>query len=307
MTTLAVFSGKGGTGKTTLVACFAHLAGRAVAVDCDVDAANLRLLLPGPDVHREPFLSGRKATIDTDSCLACGACAQACRFEAILEGDGAWLVDHLACEGCGVCSLVCPQPDTVRFHDNLAGHWMRRRSGSTLLVHAALGVAQDNSGKLVAKVRREAAAWAQSEGVELVLVDGPPGIGCPVHAAMGQLDRLLAVTEPTPSGLHDLERMLRLAQHFAVPACVAINKWDLAASVARSIEEACRAWEVPMAGRIPFDPAIPRLLAAGLLPLDFPADSSTIRAIERCWRRFCEGDSRVPSISAEDPWGTARL
>ncbi len=303
MTTLAVFSGKGGTGKTTLVACFAHLAGRAVAADCDVDAANLRLLLPGTDTHREPLLSGRKASIDADSCLACGDCAQACRFDAIIPLDGCWLVDRMACEGCGVCSLVCPQPDTIRFHDNLAGHWMRRRSGSTLLVHAALGVAQDNSGKLVAEVRREAAAWANREGVGVVLVDGPPGIGCPVHAAMGQLDRLLAVTEPTPSGLHDLERMLRLAQHFGVPACVAINKWDLAEAVTQTIEQACRSWAVPVVGRIPFDPAVPRLLAAGLLPLVPPADSTTIRAIERCWRRFSEGESLVPSLAEEDLWG----
>ncbi len=302
MRTLAVFSGKGGTGKTTLVACFARLAGRAVAVDCDVDAANLHLLLAGEDVYREPFLSGRKATIDQDSCLACGDCAWACRFEAIAQHGGGWLVDRLACEGCGVCALACPQPGTVRFHDNLAGHWMRRRSGSVLLVHAALGVAQDNSGKLVAKVRQEAALWADREGIGLVLVDGPPGIGCPVHAAMGQLDRLLAVTEPTPSGLHDLERMLRLAQHFETRAAVAVNKWDLAPSLTRSIEDACASWGVPTAGRIPFDPAVPRMLARGLLPLEPPATEMTIEAISHCWRRFDEGECTVPALPREERW-----
>ncbi len=302
MKTLAVFSGKGGTGKTTLVACFARLAGRAVAVDCDVDAANLGLLLPGEDVHREPFLAGRKASIDPSTCRACGACAQACRFEAIAWEGKAWVVEPLACEGCGVCSLICPKPTTIRYHDNLAGHWMRRRSGEVLLVHAALGVAQDNSGKLVAKVRQEAAQWADREGVELVLVDGPPGIGCPVHAALGQLDRLLVVTEPTPSGLHDLERMLRLARHFGVPASVCINKWDLAPVLTRAIEDACRGWGVPLAGNIPFDPQVPKLLAAARLPLEPPAHEETIAAITRCWQRFSEGESAIPEMMAEAEW-----
>ena len=302
MKTLAVFSGKGGTGKTTLVACFARLADRTVAVDCDVDAANLGLLLPGEDVQREPFLAGRKATINATSCRACGACAEACRFDAIAWTGRDWVVDPMACEGCGVCSLVCPKPAVIRYHDNLAGHWMRRRSGSVSLVHAALGVAQDNSGKLVAKVRQEAAQWADREGIDLVLVDGPPGIGCPVHAAMGQLDRILVVTEPTPSGLHDLERMLRLAQHFGVSASVSINKWDLAPTHTRIIEEACRAWGVPLAGRIPFDPNVPRLLAAGLLPLEPPVDLDTTAAIVRCWQRFSEGDSAIPDMPAEEAW-----
>jgi len=302
MKTLAVFSGKGGTGKTTLVACFAELAGRVVAVDCDVDAANLRLLLPGVDVDREPFLSGRKASIDQDGCLGCGACAEACRFDAIVQCEGTWTVDSMACEGCGVCSIVCPAPDVIRYQDNLAGHWMRRRSGSILLVHAALGVAQDNSGKLVAKVRQEAAAWADHEGVPLVLVDGPPGIGCPVHAAMGQLDRMLVVTEPTPSGLHDLERMLRLAQHFGVSCCVVVNKWDLAPSFTRNIEDSCRTWRVPIAGRIPFDPAVPRLLAKGLLPLQEPAGRETSNAIIVCWSRFSTGPCEIPDLPEEVSW-----
>jgi len=302
MRTLAVFSGKGGTGKTTLVACFAQLAGRAVAVDCDVDAANLNLLLPGEDIDREPFLAGRKAIVDEAACLGCGACASACRFDALLPGQGAWSVDPMACEGCGVCSLVCPAQDVIHYRANLAGHWMRRRSGSTLLVHAALGVAQDNSGKLVAKVRKEAADWADREGVPLVLVDGPPGIGCPVHAAMGQLERILVVTEPTPSGLHDLARMLRLAQHFGVPCSVAINKWDLAPSLTQSIEDACKTWSVPIAGRIPFDPAVPRLLAQRLLPLQEPVGEMTIDAIGDCWSRFSTGPSEVPMLPAEEGW-----
>ncbi len=299
MTTLGVFSGKGGTGKTTLVACFARLAVRAVAVDCDVDAANLHLLLPGKDTHREPFLAGRRAAIDARHCLRCGACFRVCRFEAIVPEAGAWAIDPLACEGCGACLQVCPQPSALDFHDNLAGHWMRRRTGEVLLVHAKLGIAQDNSGKLVAKVRQEGAALADREGIDLVLVDGPPGIGCPVHAAMSQLDGLLAVTEPTPSGLHDLERLLRLAQHFDLSAAVTVNKWDLAPTVTRAIEEVCRALRVPVVGRVPFDPAVPRMLAAGELPLAPPAGEATRTAIHGIWKRFESGDHRVPTFPDE--------
>jgi MinD superfamily P-loop ATPase len=298
MSTIAVFSGKGGTGKTTLVACFAQLAGRAVAVDCDVDAANLRLLMPGDDTLREPFLSGRRATIDPSSCLGCGACAQHCRFGAIVPLGRRWAVDRLACEGCGVCGIVCPRPGTVQLYDKLAGHWMRRRSGGSVLLHAALAVAQDNSGKLVAKVREEAAKEAEREGIPLILVDGPPGIGCPVHAAMGSVDRLLAVTEPTPSGLHDLERLLGLAAHFSLPACTVVNKWDLAPALTERIEASCERWSVPIAGRIPFDPQVPRMLADGRLPLEAPAAPETIRAIEGTWRELSQGPCGIPEIRA---------
>jgi MinD superfamily P-loop ATPase len=296
-----VFSGKGGTGKTTLVACFAELAGPAVAVDCDVDAANLKLLMAGEDIHREAFLAGRLATIDPDRCLGCNACAAACRFEAIEQGELGPTVQPLSCEGCGVCAIVCPSPSTIHFHDKLAGHWMRRISGDTLLVHASLGVAQDNSGKLVARVRQEAAQWADRQGLGTILVDGPPGIGCPVHAAMGGIDRLLAVSEPTPSGLHDLERLLGLAAHFGLPAVTVVNKWDLAPSLTRTIEQVCAELGVPSAGRIPFDPAVPRMLAQGALPLTAPAQPETVAAIERCWQRFHSGPAAVPSPHGDRP------
>jgi MinD superfamily P-loop ATPase len=294
MTTIAVFSGKGGTGKTTLVACFARLAGRSVAVDCDVDAANLQLLLPGEDLLREPFLAGHRATIDPGSCLGCGACAEACHFDAIGPAEERWRVDPLACEGCGVCELVCPSVGTIRLHENLAGHWMLRHSRDTILVHAALGVAQDNSGKLVVRVREEAAQQADHHGLPLVLVDGPPGIGCPVHAAMGGVDRCLAVTEPTPSGQHDLERLLRLAAHFGVPVCAAVNKWNLAPSMTRRIEQACADHGVPVAGRIPWDAEVPRMLAQSRIPLEAPAQEETVASIKSLWDRTLRGPVAVP-------------
>lgn len=282
MRQLAVFSGKGGTGKTSLVASFAHLAGDIVAVDCDVDAANLALLLQGDDSVREPFLSGEKATIDVMGCFGCGLCARSCRFDAIEPGPrGEWHVVELACEGCHVCEHVCPAR-CITFTPNQAGEWFVRRTSDGWLVHASLGVAQDNSGKLVAHVRQQARDLAEHEGLELILVDGPPGIGCPVHAAMGQIDHALVVTEPSLSGVHDLDRILDTAKHFGVRASVAVNKWDLSPELTEILEEHCRARGVQILGRVPFDPEVPRLLSRQELPLDSP-NPATRDAIVALW------------------------
>lgn len=285
MKQIGVFSGKGGTGKTTLTACFAHLAGPVVAVDADVDAANLSLLLPGTERHVEPFFAGERARIDPEQCTGCGLCAEACRFHAIApssEVRGHYEVDPLACEGCRLCRSVCPE-EAVSLSANQAGDWMLRELDfGSFLVHAELGVAQDNSGKLVARVREEARQLAEKEERALILVDGPPGIGCPVHAALGKLDALLAVTEPTPSGEHDLLRLLEVAGHFHVPAYVAINKWDLHEGASERIAVLCEERGAPLLGRIPFDPAVPRALSRGELPLGdgvAPETSASIRAL----------------------------
>ena len=216
MKQLVVISGKGGTGKTSILASLAYLSAcesPVATADCDVDAANLALLLPGEDVRTELFWSGRRARIDAGSCSLCGLCAEQCRAAAIRIEDFA-VVDPLACEGCGVCELVCPE-EAVSFVDNQAGVWMERRTAFGPLIHAALGIAQDNSGKLVAQVRQEARTVAERDDIDLILVDGPPGIGCPVHASLTGCDLALVVTEPTPSGEHDLERVLELLDHFA--------------------------------------------------------------------------------------------
>lgn len=281
----AVFSGKGGTGKTSLVASFARLAPGAVAVDCDVDAANLALLLPGEDEPERPFFSGWKARIDPQRCSGCGACAGVCRFDALTPAEGIYRVASLACEGCRVCATVCPE-DAITFEDNQAGHWTRRRTDHGWLVHASLGIAQDNSGKLVAQVKEEARLLASRESAPFVLVDGPPGIGCPVHAAISQVERILAVTEPTPSGLHDLDRLLDLAAHFQVDAVVAINKWDLAPAMSDEIQRTSEARAVPVVGRIPFDEDWPTLLARAEVPLKPPARPDTVEAIRTVARRF---------------------
>ena len=268
MKQLVVISGKGGTGKTSILASFAQLGAPAsplAIADCDVEAPDMALLLSGPDIRTEKFWSGRRARIDAESCALCGLCADECRSAAI-RIEGFPLVDSLACEGCGVCALVCPV-DAVCFVDNQAGVWMERRTALGPLVHASLGVAQDNSGKLVAQVRQEARAVAERDGIDLILVDGPPGIGCPVHASITGCDLALVVTEPTPSGEHDLERVLGLLDHFRVPAAVLINKHDLCPELTTRVEALANETNAAVVGKLPFSPEVPRALARGELPL----------------------------------------
>jgi MinD superfamily P-loop ATPase len=281
---LVVISGKGGTGKTSILASLAYLSAwenPVTTADCDVDAANLALLLPGEDVRTEPFWSGRRARIDPQSCTLCGLCVEPCRAAAIRIEDFA-VVDPLACEGCGVCELVCPE-EAVSFVDNQAGVWMERRTASGPLIHAALGIAQDNSGKLVAQVRQEARAVAERDDIDLVLVDGPPGIGCPVHASLTGCDLALVVTEPTPSGEHDLERVLVLLDHFALPAAVLINKHDLSPEFTARIEALARRAGAQVVGKLPFSPEVPRALARGELPLAVEAVAAPLAEV---WERI---------------------
>jgi MinD superfamily P-loop ATPase len=282
---LVVISGKGGTGKTSVVASLAHLAnarsGRVVTADCDVEAANLALLLAGEDQRAESFVAGRRACIDTDRCTDCGLCADHCRFNAV-RSEPRTRVDTLRCEGCGVCALVCSE-DAVSFVDNQAGWTMQRDTAVGPLVHARLGVAQDNSGKLVAAVREQAREAAAAHGIELCLVDGPPGIGCPVHAALTGCDWALVVTEPTPAGEHDLGRVLELCEHFRMRAAVLINKHDLAPELTTRIVALAEERSAPVVGQIPFDPAVPQALARGELPLEL---ASFRNALAAAWPRI---------------------
>lgn len=242
------------------------------------------LLLAGEDQEEKPFFAGQRARIDPVTCTACGACLSACRFRAIACTGGTYEVDPLACEGCGVCGLVCPSPRTITFAENQVGTWAMRRFDHGWLVHARLGIAQDSSGKLVALLRRQAEGLGERSHAPILLVDGPPGIGCPVHAAMGGVDLVVAVTEPSASGEHDLLRLLDLAHHFQRRAVVVLNKADLAPDVSRRLESVCAGRGVAVVGRIPFDPEVPRLLARGALPL--AASGETADAILATWRRI---------------------
>jgi MinD superfamily P-loop ATPase len=259
---LVVISGKGGTGKTSIVASFAALAETAVLADCDVDAADLHLVLEPKIARRESFSGGKRARIRSDSCTACGKCHELCRFDAIsFDGPAngriakTYRIDPIACEGCGVCAWFCPA-DAIEFAPAVNGEWYVSNTRHGPMVHAKLGIAEENSGKLVSTVRREAGAIARQRGLDLVLIDGSPGIGCPVIASITGADLLLIVTEPTLSGLHDLGRVADVANHFGIAAMVCINKWDLNPDVAAEIERQAKDRGLTVAGRVRYDRAV---------------------------------------------------
>ena len=260
MKELVVISGKGGTGKTSLTASFAVLADRPVIADCDVDAADLHLVLAPEIKERHEFYSGREAVIRQDDCSACGACFEHCRFDAVKKeensgGQTRFFIDPVSCEGCGVCVRFCPV-QAIDFPERLCGEWMISQTRCGPMVHARLGVASENSGKLVSTVRREARRVAEENQHSLVIVDGPPGIGCPVIASVTGASLVLVIAEPTVSGKHDLKRVLALAKHFNIPAAVCVNKWDLNPDITEKIEEETRRAGAKTAGRIRYDRSV---------------------------------------------------
>ncbi len=296
MKELVVISGKGGTGKTSLTASFAALAPNAVLADGDVDAADLHLILAPVPRHREEFRSGHAAAIRADDCVGCGRCATLCRFDAIgpaaRPGNGArvFAVDAGACEGCGVCVWNCPVR-AIDFPEQTCGEWFVSDTRHGPLVHARLYPGAENSGKLVSLVREQARELAQRENRELVLVDGPPGTGCPVIAALTNAHGLLVVTEPTVSGAHDLARVLELAGHFKIPAAVCINKWDIHPEQADRIEAAARTAGATPVGRVRYDKAATAaqrlgqtIVEAGASPL-----ADDIRAVWENWLAIVQG------------------
>jgi len=283
MKELVVVSGKGGTGKTSFTASFAQLSKNKIALgDCDVDAANLALLMPGDDQHSEPFFAGQHAKVDEALCTGCAACSDVCRYNAIQVIDNLATVKKLACEGCRSCSVVCPT-DAITFKDNQAGTLFTRETSSGPMIYAELGIAQDNSGKLVAEVRKQTIKAAENQGIELAIFDGPPGIGCPVHAAIGGVHLIIAVTEPSSSGLHDLERMIELSTHFNLRTVVIINKYDLSPATTKEIELRTLALGSKVIGKIHFDERVPKVLSQGLSPLAVPAIKEQLEII---WQKI---------------------
>jgi MinD superfamily P-loop ATPase len=307
MKELVILSGKGGTGKTSVAASFAVLADHPVIADCDVDAADLHLILSPQVRERHEFRSGHEAAIRQELCIGCGLCQTHCRYGAVVRASDAGLVptgrvpsadcddcvscerscpakvldmiramreaggetetmayaiDPVACEGCGVCVRVCPA-QAIEFSERLCGEWMISDTRCGPLIHARLGIAAENSGKLVSTVRTEARRVAEEQGRSLVIVDGPPGIGCPVIASLTNAAFVLAVTEPTPSGEHDLRRLVQLARHFDMPLAVCVNKWDINPEMTASIEDFCRSCSIMLAGRIRYDRAFTQALMAG--------------------------------------------
>jgi MinD superfamily P-loop ATPase len=277
MKEVVVLSGKGGTGKTSIVGSLAALVERKVLSDCDVDAADLHLLLSPSLKQGTEFWSGKLAHIDRDKCTECGLCQDLCRFDAIRD----YTVDPTSCEGCGFCFQVCPV-SAVTMRENLSGHWFVSETRYGPLVHARLGIAQENSGKLVARVRKEARHLAETQGLDYIISDGPPGIGCPVISSLSGANLAILVTEPTLSGIHDLVRVLGVCRHFDVTATVCINKCDLNEANRRQIEEYCSSEGIAIASRIPFDNVVTEALAHSVPVVEY-SRGQVSREIEKLW------------------------
>jgi MinD superfamily P-loop ATPase len=296
MKQLVILSGKGGTGKTSVAAAFAHLAAageppvRAVLADADVDAANLELVLAPQTLETHEFIGGPVALIDPQKCQGCGICAQVCRFDAIspchpVTVSPCHYVDPIACEGCAACVYQCPE-QAIHMAPQLAGHWFRSDSRYGPLFHAALRPAQENSGKLVTLVKQQARLLALDEGYDAVLVDGPPGIGCPVISAAAGADLALIVAEPTAAGIHDMERVLATVAHFRVPALVCINKADIYPAGTAQIEAYCQERNIEVVGHIPFDATVTEAMVQGQPVTAFSPAAPASQALIAVWQRI---------------------
>jgi len=287
MKQLVILSGKGGTGKTTVAAALAHLASQEsliILADADVDAANLELVLSPTKQEEHEFIGGKIAIIDPESCIACGICAEVCRFDAPSLAGEAYEVDPIACEGCASCFYQCPE-DAIRMEEQVAGHWFRSDTRFGPLFHARLFAGQENSGKLVTLVKQRARLLALDTGAQFVIVDGPPGIGCPVISACAGADLALLVVEPTVSGVHDLERVLGTTNHFGVPSLVCINKADINPRRAREIETFCSDQGIQVIGRIPYDIVVTEAMINGQ-PVTAYTDGPVARELQQVWARL---------------------
>lgn len=290
MKQLVVLSGKGGTGKTSITAAFAHLVSleddshRAILADADVDAANLELVLAPKIIERQDFIGDSVAEITPDTCAGCGDCVQVCRFDAICDHGDVYRMDPIACDGCAACVYQC-FTGSISMHEQVVGQWFHSESRYGPLFHAALRPAQENSGKLVTLVKQRARLMAMDENCDLVLVDGPPGIGCPVISATSGADLALIVAEPTVAGAHDMHRIHETVEHFGVMALVCINKADLYPEGAAEIECFCREKNIKMVGWIPFDMAVTEAMVQGKPVTAFRPNSAASLALRTVWSR----------------------
>lgn len=279
MKQVVFISGKGGTGKSTIVASLSLLVQNKMMADCDVDAPNLHLLVAGDLLDTHDYSGSKNAFIDHDRCVSCGICRKVCRFDAISED---FVVDPIKCEGCAACTVLCPT-EAIHLYDVKTGETYVTRTGRGTFSHAQLEIGADGSGKLVTEVRKSLAEHKNVE--DWVLIDGSPGIGCVVIASITGTDAVVAVAEPTPSGRHDLDRVLTVAAHFKVPAYVCINKYDLNLPVSKDIASDCSARGIPVIGLIPYEPLVVKALQQGLTPVEANL-GPIVEPIRQLWKKL---------------------
>jgi MinD superfamily P-loop ATPase len=289
MKQLTVLSGKGGTGKTTLTASFAVLAKKAILADCDVDAPDLHMLLHPEIMRIQEFRGSKLAIINDAKCTECGLCREKCRFDAITEDIK---VDPIACEGCGVCTVVCPV-NAITLTERISGHAYISKTKYGFMAHAMLSPGETNSGKLVTLVRQNAKMLAEKENSDLVIIDGSPGIGCPVIASVTGADISLVVTEPTMSGIHDLKRVLQLLKHFNVRPFVCINMYDVNRDNTEKILSFCKENSIEIAGRIPFNHQVTEAMVNERTIIEYSPESNVAKEIESIWKKI------LPSLKSE--------
>lgn len=286
MKEIVVISGKGGTGKTSITASFAALAKNSVFADCDVDAADLHLIL-SPDVEEtHDFISGHLAVIDESKCTGCGKCHELCRFDAVNKVGDKYEIEETQCEGCGVCVHFCPEK-AIDFPDRNCGKWFISDTRHGPMVHAKLGIGAENSGRLVSLVRKEAREIAERNSSEYLIVDGPPGIGCPVIASLTGSDAVVAITEPTISGRHDFERVSQLAGHFGISLFVVVNKWDINPEMTKEIENVAKDVGAKVLGRISYDKKVTEAQISGKSIVE-SGDSEASEEIRNIWTKLTE-------------------
>jgi MinD superfamily P-loop ATPase len=280
---ITILSGKGGTGKTTITAAFAVLAREAVVADCDVDAPDLHMLLHPEILETREFRGSKMAVINESKCIRCGICREKCRFDAITQD---LTVDPFSCEGCGVCAIVCPV-NAVTLTERISGYAYISKIKYGFMAHALLNPGESNSGKLVTVVRQNAKLLAEREKAGLVIIDGPPGIGCPVIASVTGVDAGLVVTEPTMSGIHDLERAIQLLRHFNVRPFVCVNMYDINEDNTNKISRFCKENSVEVIGKIPFNPVVTEAMVNGKSVMEYSPECDVAKDIATMWDRLC--------------------
>jgi MinD superfamily P-loop ATPase len=286
---IVILSGKGGTGKTSITASFAVLANNSVIADCDVDAPDLHILLHPVTLQTQEFKGLKLAEIDSEKCVKCGLCQEACRFEAIID----FQVDPILCEGCNTCAVICPE-EAISLKERVSGEAFISKTKYGLMSHALLSPGGSNSGKLVTLVRQNAKEAADKNKADQILIDGPPGIGCPVIASATGVDSGIIVTEPTVSGIHDMKRVMQLLAHFNVQPLVCINKCDLNQQNTRKIERFCNRQKIKIIGRIPFDSIVTKAMVWETPVVEYSPECEVSYEINKMWKRTFELSEKKP-------------